>query len=87
MAGRYKYVVQGQGTIVFANSYLDAAVQLFGQKLYELPGKQWKLRTTYVRVRKGYAEVRVYKPGDKQGSYWGVAQDIPEMYILRRVVN
>lgn len=77
MAGRYKYVVQGSGVVVRANSYLDAAVQLFGQKLYQLPGKQWHLRTTYVRVRKGYAEVKVYKPGDKQGSYWGSSARFP----------
>lgn len=82
------------GRTVRASNYWDAAIVLYGQTTdgYSI----WRSRTggpivgvhtTYVKTRRGYAEVDVYKAGDKIGSYWGVQAARPTRHTVRRLAT
>lgn len=68
------------GNTIKANNYKEAAIKLYGQhKGYN------GCETTLVRVRRGYAEIDVYRKGDKIGSYYGVRAAYPVKHIIKRV--
>ena len=70
-----------------ASSYKEAAKNLYGCTYYQNPSvtlQKATIPTTYVYTHRGHAEVIVYKPGDKQGEYWGVHAAIPTRHTLRR---
>ena len=71
--------IDEKGNTVKANNYTDAAEKLYGQsKGYS------GCKTTYVRRHNGYADVDVYKAGDKIGTYYGVEAARPVRHILWR---
>lgn len=73
-----KYIDEN-GNTTTAKNYLEAAERLFGQ------GKSYAgSATTYAHTRRGYADVLVYKAGDKIGSYYGVQAATPERHTLKR---
>jgi len=74
------------GNTVKAKNYLDAAENLYGQ------GRSYqdKSYTTYVNARRnaegdGWADVAVYQPGDKIGTFYGVQAATPKKHVLRRI--
>ena len=72
------YIDENNNTVK-ANNYQEASEKLYGQhKGYS------GCPTTYAYVHKGYAEVKVYKEGDKIGTYYGVQAATPEKHTLRR---
>ena len=80
------YYIDENGKTVKAKNYREAAEKLYGQ------GRSYqdKSYTTYVNVRRdesgaGWAEVDVYKPGDKIGTFYGVAACTPKKHVLRRI--
>ena len=74
--------IDENGRTVKANNYLDAAKKLYGQS------KGFSgCPTTYAHRHNGYADVDVYKAGDKIGTYYGVAAAHPVRHILRRTVK
>ncbi|MCI9418361.1 MAG: hypothetical protein HFI82_13445 [Eubacterium sp.] len=77
-----KYICEGK--TVNARNYTEAAEKLFGQTYYKNPGCCGTIPTTYVWRHNGYAEVKVFKVGDKQGSYWGVQAAVPKTYEIKR---
>lgn len=90
---KYTYIDE-TGRSVRASNYYEAAVALYGQSPdgYSI----WRSRpdgpivarpTTYVWTRMGYAEVDVYRAGDKIGSYWGVEAAKPTRHTLRRIAR
>jgi len=76
--------VDEKGRSVKARSYKEAAENLYGQEHYYIPGFGNRLRTTYVDRSIGYATVRKYRVGAKQGSYWGIQAARPVRHMLRR---
>lgn len=77
------------GKTVKAKNYQEAAVKLYGQKMYKVTGHDDTLGTTYAQPHRnadgsGYATVYVYQEGDKQGTYWGVQAATPERHTLTR---
>jgi len=75
-----------KGNTVKARNYTEAAEKLYGQKWYRVDGQETLLPTTYCDRHLGYAEVKVYNVGDKQGSYWGVQSANPQEHTLKEVV-
>lgn len=71
--------------IVSAPNYKEAAEKLYGQMYYPNPGSKSTIPTTYTFKHRGYANVLVYKAGDKQGTYWGVQAAKPKKYTIRRI--
>lgn len=81
-----KYKCEETGTIVSANNYTEAANKMFANVEYENPSKSGlPLDTVYTDRSNGYARVRVFKVGDKQGTIWGVQAAIPKLYTLKRM--
>lgn len=72
--------IDENGKTVKATSYIDAAEKLYGQSK-SINGSP----TTYAHRHNGYADVKVYKAGDKIGTYYGVAAARPEKHVLRRL--
>lgn len=72
--------IDESGRTVKASNYDDAAEKLYGQSkgFGGCP-------TTYAYRHNGYADVDVYKAGDKIGTYYGVAAARPEKHVLRRL--
>lgn len=77
-----KYIYKGNS--VMAKNYHEAAEKFFGQEFYKNPANNGKIQTTYVERHSGYAIVKVYKVGDKQGSFWGVQAATPKIYKIER---
>ena len=71
------------GKTVTAKNYQEAAEKLFGQEYYKDPANR-TIQTTYVECHRGYATVKVYKVGDKQGILWGVQAAAPKVYKIER---
>lgn len=67
---------------VKARNYQEAGEKLYGQQIYHIPNRDWDLWTTYVTRHNGYATVKVYNVGDKQGTYWGVEAADPVMHKI-----
>ena len=80
-----KYLFNGK--VVVARNYDDAAEKFFGQFYYPNPLNGSILQTTYVNVHCGFATVKVYDIGDKQGSYWGIQAATPRVYEIKRISN
>lgn len=76
---------EGNNRTVKARNYQEAAEKLFGQTYYENPATGGLIPTTYVVRHNGYAIVKVYCVGDKQGAFWGVKQAVPMVYTIKRV--
>lgn len=73
------YIDESNNTVK-ANNYQEAAIKLYGQAK-SINGNP----TTLVYRHNGYAEVRVYKEGDKIGSYYGVSAATPVYHTLKRM--
>ena len=72
-----KTYVDEMNNTVKAKNYWEAAEKLYGQhKSYS------GTFTTYAEVHRGYAFARVYKEGDKVGSYWGVQSARPVVHTI-----
>lgn len=82
--------------VVVAKNYEEAAEKIFGQEYYPNPngcvdqeGEVDKLPTTYTRItgygKNRHCEVKVYKVGDKQGSFWGVQAAEPKKYMIKKI--
>lgn len=70
---------------VTAKNYQEAAEKLYGQTYYPNPKGGGLVPTTYVVIHRGYADVEVFKVGDKLGTYWGVAKAHPKRHTLYRI--
>lgn len=74
-----KYIDENNNEVK-ASNYQEAAEKLYGQdKGYS------GCRTTIAKAHRGYADVRVYKAGDKIGSYYGVQAATPAEHTLKRM--
>lgn len=73
------YIDENNNTVKAAN-YQKAAEKLYGQH------KGFSgCPTTYARTHRGYAEILVYKEGDKIGTYYGVQAATPTKHMLQRL--
>ena len=70
--------IDENGNKARANNYQEAAVKLYGQAKSISGGM-----TTNAWRRHGYADVSVWKAGDKIGTFWGVQADMPIKHILK----
>lgn len=80
-----KYICEGK--TIDAKNYTEAAEKLFGQTYYKNPQGGGTIPTTYVWRHNGYAEVKVFQVGDRQGSYWGVWAARPKCYEIKRIAG
>jgi hypothetical protein len=76
------------GIIVRATNYRNAAEKLYNQEYYHNPACRPELATAkipivYTERHNGYATVKVFNVGDKQGSHWGVQQTFPIKHTLK----
>lgn len=70
------------GRTIKANNYVEAAQKLYNNTDYQDPKGGGLIPTVYVYKHNGYADVAVFKIGDKQGTYWGVQRAIPAKHKL-----
>jgi hypothetical protein len=80
------------GAIIKATNYRNAAEKLYNQQYYHNPAcrpelETAKIPTVYTERHNGYATVKVFNVGDKQGSYWGVQRAFPIKHILKIYKN
>ncbi len=84
-----KRFIDERNQVVEAKNYKEAAEKLYGQTLYHNPVVQEhldsNLATTNVEKHKGYADVHVYRPGDKQGTFWGVEAATSEKHKIVKI--
>ena len=79
--GKYKF----ENKTISAKNYMEAANIFFNDTVYPNPSGCGDLHTVYHITHKGFAEVKVYQVGDKQGSYWGVQAARPKIYKIYKV--
>lgn len=80
----YRCVETGES--VKAKNYKEAADKMFKCTYYQCPKSDFTIPTVYAEPDfHGSCIVKVYKPGDKQGSYWGVQAATPQKYTLKRL--